>query len=212
VEPEPVWPTAKIIEFPGPAYAPPTPLYELAEPIVDRPRILEAPEVVPPPPALGGITIEEEREREPERRPGIDMPLQAAPVGRRMLAAGVDAFIVLVACALFGAIADRMCGTRPPLWQLVGLGVGLPVVFWMGYQYLLVVYSGSTPGLRAAKLQLVRFDGTLPDRRRRRARVLASFLSGIALGLGYLWQFLDEDALCWHDRVMKTYLAPRVVP
>src|SRR5438874_6647036 len=49
--------TAKIIEFPRSA-APPRPLDELAEPVLDRPRILEAPEIVPAGPALGGILIE----------------------------------------------------------------------------------------------------------------------------------------------------------
>jgi len=202
------WPTAKIIEFPGPAYTPPVSDNDLAEPVIDRPRILEAPEVVTPPPTLGGILIEEERVIEPERRPGIDMPLQAAAMNSRILSASIDCLITLVACAVFGTIFYRIAGTRPPLWQLMILGAGLPIVFWMAYQYLLVVYSGTTPGLRLAKLQLLHFDGTLPVRRRRRARVFASFLSGLSLGLGYLWQFLDEDALCWHDRVMKTYLAP----
>jgi len=202
------WPTAKIIEFPGPAYTPPVSHNELAEPVVDRPRILEAPEVVTPPPTLGGILIEEERIIEPERRPGIDMPLQAAAMNSRILAAVIDCVITLLACGVFATIFYRIAGTRPPVWQMLGLVVGLPVIFWMAYQYLLVVYSGTTPGLRLAKLQLMHFDGAVPSRRRRRARVLASFLSGVSLGLGYLWQFLDEDALCWHDRVMKTYLAP----
>jgi uncharacterized RDD family membrane protein YckC len=79
---------------------------------------------------------------------------------------------------------------------------------WAAYQYLLIVYSGTTPGLRAMKLQLQRFDGSFPSRRLRRWRVLGSVLAGISLGMGYAWQFLDEDNLCWHERVTKTYLAP----
>ena len=50
---------AKIIEFPRFAWAPPSPPPDqLAEPVMYRPRILEVPEVAPPPPALGGILIE----------------------------------------------------------------------------------------------------------------------------------------------------------
>ncbi len=26
--------------------------------------------------------------------------------------------------------------------------------------------------------------------------------------MGYAWVFLDEDSLCWHDRITHTYLAP----
>src|SRR5712691_7878865 len=48
--------TARIIEFPRSVVLP-VRLDELAEPIIDRPRILEAPEFTPLPPALGGILI-----------------------------------------------------------------------------------------------------------------------------------------------------------
>src|SRR5579872_1761989 len=50
---------AKIIEFPRFAWGPPPPPPDqLAGPVMERPRILEVPEVAPPPPALGGILIE----------------------------------------------------------------------------------------------------------------------------------------------------------
>lgn len=201
-------PTAKIIEFPRSWTPAPAPLNELAEPVLDGPRILEAPEVVPPPPALGGITIEPAQQPEMEKRPGIDIPLQSAPLARRIFCAAVDAVIIAVACALFGFIFWKMTAIRPPRLQLVGLTAGLSLVFWAAYQYLLVVYSGTTPGLRLARLELARFDGSPASRRLRRWHVLASFLSAASLGLGYAWVFLDEDALCWHDRITHTYLAP----
>jgi uncharacterized RDD family membrane protein YckC len=201
--------TAKIIEFPRSSYASPVRLNELADPVLDRPRILEAPEVVTPPPALGGITIEEAAKAEPERRPGIDMPLQPAPLDRRLLAVAIDGALVLQAGAIFSTIFYQLSHVRPPLPQLIGLGASMLGAFWAAYQYLLIVYSGTTPGLRAMKLQLQRFDGTAAGRRLRRWRVLGSMLSGISLGMGYAWQFLDEDGLCWHERVTKTYLAPQ---
>jgi uncharacterized RDD family membrane protein YckC len=201
--------TGKIIEFPRSWTPPPAPLDELAEPVSDRPRILEAPEVVPPPPALGGITIEPAQQPEMEKRPGIDIPLQSAPLGRRIFSAAVDDVIIAAACVLFAFIFWKMTAIRPPQLQLLGLVVGLSAVFWAAYQYLLVTYSGTTPGLRLARLELARFDGSPAGRRLRRWRVLASFLSAVSLGMGYAWVFLDEDSLCWHDRITHTYLAPR---
>src|SRR5258708_17527128 len=95
--------TAKIIEFPRSWTPAPAPVDELAEPVLnrDRPRILEAPEFVPPPPALGGITIEPAQQPEMERRPGIDIPLQSAPLSRRIFAAAIDGVIIAVARVLF---------------------------------------------------------------------------------------------------------------
>ena len=98
---------------------------------------------------------------------------------------------------------------RPPLGQILGLAVGIPCVFWAAYHYLLIVYAASTPGLRIAGLELARFDGTSTSRSLRRWRVLAACLSAVSLGMGYAWVFLDEDALCWHDRITHTYLAPK---
>jgi uncharacterized RDD family membrane protein YckC len=211
MDPPPVPPTAKIIEFPRSWTPPLAPLDELAEPVfdLDRPRILEAPEVIPPPPALGGITIEPAQQPEMERRPGIDIPLQSATLARRILSAAIDGVIIVAACALFGFIFWKMTAIRPPRLQILGLAAGLPGLFWAAYQYLLIVYSGTTPGLRLTGLELARFDGSPAGRKLRRWRVLASFLSAVSLGMGYAWVFLDEDALCWHDRITHTYLAPK---
>ena len=199
--------TAKIIEFPRSAYAPPIRLYELAEPILDCPRILEAPEVVPPPPALGGMTIEEAAKAEPERRPGIDMPLRSAPVERRLRAVAIDAAVVLFAAGLFAGLFFRIAKAIPTMSQLAATGAVLLGLFWFAYQYLLVVYSGTTPGLRALKLQVRRFDANPASRGLRRARILCAMLSAASLGMGYAWHFLDEDGLCWHERVTKTHIA-----
>ena len=202
--------TAKIIEFPRFAWGPPPPPPDqLAEPVSERPRILEVPEVAPPPPALGGITMEAAEHQEVEKRPGIDIPLQSAPLGRRFLATLVDGMIVAAASTLFGFIFWKVAAIRPPLVQILGLAGAIPCLFWWAYQYLLIVYAGSTPGLRVAGLELSRFDGTSTTRSLRRWRVLAACLSGLSLGMGYAWVFLDEDALCWHDRITHTYLAPR---
>ena len=100
----------------------------------------------------------------------------------------------------------------PALQQAAGISASLMALFWIAYQYLLLVYTGTTPGLKLAHLQLSRFDGTAVPRRIRRWRVLASVLSGLSLALGYAWCFLDEDRLCWHDRITRTYMAPKPNP
>jgi hypothetical protein len=201
-------PTARILEFPRSAPIVP-PIDELAEPIFDRPRILEVPESSPPPPALGGISIEATQQPEPPKRLGFELPLQPAPRARRLLAAVVDLVIVLAAFAIFGTIFWKITTATLPLLLAAEFSAGLLAVLWGVYQYCLVVYSGTTPGLMAAKLRLSGFDGTAVSRRMRRWRVVASLLSGASLALGYAWYFLDEDRLCWHDRITHTYMAPK---
>jgi uncharacterized RDD family membrane protein YckC len=201
-------PSARILEFPR-SVAPLAVLDELAEPVYDRPRILEVPELLPPPPALGGILMEPVEQPAQERRPGFELPLRPAPMPRRLMAGATDALLVVSAFMVFAYIFFRITAIVPPLPQAVGTSAVLLGIFWMAYQYLLLVHAGTTPGLKLAKLRLSRFDGSAVPRRIRRWRVLASALSGLSLALGYAWCFLDEDELCWHDRITRTYMAPR---
>jgi uncharacterized RDD family membrane protein YckC len=194
-----------LIEFPCSAAIPVFRAPELAEPVLDRPRIIEAPEIVPPPPALGGILIEPAAPRDVERK-SSEVPMFPATIGQRLAAALVDGLILGAALAAFGAIFLRLNPERAPVPLLVGTGLAVILLLWAAYEFLFVVYTGSTPGLRALKLRLVRFDGSAVQRRTRRWRVLASFLSAFSLGLGYLWSMLDEDGLCWHDRITRTHI------
>lgn len=209
--PEPVAePAGKLLEFPRSTLGPPTRLDELAGPVFDQPRIMEVPEVAPPPPALGGILMGPTEGPEEEKRPGFEIPLQAARLWRRLLAGAVDGIFVAAAVTLFGYAFFRINGELLPLRETALVGMAVAAFFWGGYQYLLLVYSGTTPGLALAKLEPCRFDGVRALRGRRRWRVLASFLSLASLGLGYFWCFLDEDELCWHDRITRTNLAPKL--
>lgn len=199
----------KILEFPRSSFMPPVVVDELAEPVFHRPRILEVPEVLPPPPALGGISIEPSEELKDERRPGFETPLKPARLTRRILAGMTDALAVVTSFAAFAYIFFRITSFVPPLRQGMEVAAALLAGFWAAYQYLLLMRAGSTPGLKLAKLELSRFDGRPVPRSLRRWRVLAAALSGLSLGLGYAWCFLDEDELCWHDRITHTYMAPK---
>ncbi|HET7207331.1 MAG TPA: RDD family protein [Terriglobales bacterium] len=218
LEPEPAlaeWPTApaggassnaRILEFPRLfCPEPAAPGDELAEPVWDGPRIIDVPEVAMSEPALGGIMLETEAAS--VSRVDLDVPLQLPPMWRRMLAAAVDFMIVLLSVALFGYIFLRISHTQPPWPQLLATTGAILGILWVGYEYLFLVRSGTTLGLLATRLHLRHFDGSLAGRPTRRWRVLAATLSGVSLGLGYMWCFLDEDGLCWHDRITRTYFA-----
>jgi len=125
------------------------------------------------------------------------------------MAAAFDHLLVLVAFTLFAYTFFRMTSIVLPLRQALSISAALIAVFWAGYQYLLLVCAGTTPGLTVGRLRLSRFDGTAAPRSLRRWRVATSLLSGFSLALGYAWCFFDEDQLCWHDRITRTYLAPK---
>jgi uncharacterized RDD family membrane protein YckC len=209
--------SAKVLEFPRSAAIPIFHPSDLADPVFDRdrPRILEAPEILPPPPALGGMLIEPAQQAVPDRRPDLPSLSRPASIAQRALAFLVDSAILATSLAAFAAIFIRL---NPNLNQLrwnnsrglilvlaAALGV-VAVLMWAAYEFLFVVYTGSTPGLRAARLRLAGFDGSPLNRRVRRWRVLASFLSAFSAGLGYFWCVLDQNGLCWHDRITRTHV------
>jgi uncharacterized RDD family membrane protein YckC len=204
--------SAKVIEFPRSAAIPVFRPSDLADPVFDRdrPRIVEAPEILPPPPALGGMLIEPAHQELADRRPDLPAALPSASIARRVLAALVDGVILATALTAFAAIFLHLNPSpnpiRGPLPLLAAALSGVAVLLWVAYEFFFVVYTGSTPGLRAARLRLAAFDGSPLNRGARRWRVLASFLSAFSAGLGYLWCVLDQDGLCWHDRITRTHV------
>jgi uncharacterized RDD family membrane protein YckC len=200
--PLPLDPT-NVIEFPRPQPPPSPRPAELAEPVLDKPRILDAPEDVPQQASLGGIILEAE---EPAPAPALEVPLQVAPLPARLTAAAIDGGMVFVAAIVFLLVGNKISPVGLPPRSLLVLSAVLASVLWAIFQYLFLVYTGATPGLELAKLRVSRFDAAFPARNDRRWRALAMALSALSLGLGFLWCLLDEDTLCWHDRITCTYL------
>jgi uncharacterized RDD family membrane protein YckC len=210
----------KIIEFPKPApwlFIPRERRQELedlelADPVPDGPRILDAPEPLPEQmnllPTFADIQLEAE-----ESRPGVDvdLPPQPAPISLRIFAGVVDIFIVLMAAAGFAmsfmAVASRL--PQPRLILLYGFMVCGSL--WLLYQYLFLVYGSATVGMYLAQLELCTFRGEPVSLSLRRWRALASVLSTFALGLGFIWAFVDEDTLGWHDRMTQTHVRKQAV-
>jgi hypothetical protein len=208
--------TRKIIEFPRLIGGQRSYREELAEPVLDAPRIVEAPipqqmemqcELLPLVPA---ITLDEPQpadfvDQEPES------PIQVASLVRRALSAAIDVVVILVALAAFGYVFSRLAHILPALRsRAAALAVAAIVgMVWAAYQYAFLVYGAATVGMRLTRLQLRGFKYWRVSRSGRRRRALGMMLSFAAAGLGVWWALLDEDTLCWHDRISRTYLAER---
>jgi uncharacterized RDD family membrane protein YckC len=203
---------SNLIEFPRPATPPlavePMPyVEELAEPVIDKPRILDAEE--PSGLLFGGegrpaITLESTLEPEPGDDAG---PVgESASMARRIFAATLDGLLLAIAAAVFATIFLHMAGTLPRSRTASLLAAVLPVLLWAMYEYLFLVHAAATPGMRAAGLRVRTFDNQPARRGLRRWRAIAMVVSGLALGLGFLWASVDEYGLCWHDRITRTVL------
>lgn len=72
------------------------------------------------------------------------------------------------------------------------------VGFWCG--------PGRTLGMQSWRLQLENDQGEVPTIAQASLRLLASLLSLLPLGLGFLWQLWDSEKLTWHDRISHTRL------
>ncbi|HXE91953.1 MAG TPA: RDD family protein [Terriglobales bacterium] len=197
---------------PPPVPAPSVPVAEteeLAEPVADAPQILEAPPVEEAAEAVSSelaLALETDEAPLPADAENIDLPLPVAPIELRLFAALVDVLVVLVATVLFAAVFLQIAGTPPAGKLLLAALLAVPTAFWCLYQYLFLVYGGTTPGMRVARLELRTFEGERPWRVERRNRALAVVVSCISLGLGFLWSLVDEDSLAWHDRITRTFL------
>jgi len=194
-----------VIEFPPAQYH-----HELAEPVSDQLRIFEADEELPPP-APNPLSAIEIAPQEPVHvaAEALEVPLQTASMDLRVYASAVDGAIIIAAIAVFG-IASQFFATSLPMTKPLIASAAICIVLLLGiYYFLSLSFSLSTPGMQASGLQLRTLDGHAPSRARLRCRAIATVLSFAALGMGFAWALIDEDRLCWHDRITHTYLAPK---
>ena len=186
----------------------------LADPVTSEvPRILDVPEeleAIPSTPFLDGLQLDpvgfatDQRDRE-----HVELPFRAVRIPQRVLAGLVDFAITSLGLAVFASVAYKILD-KPSLSKplIVGMAAAA-VLLWSTYQYLFVVHAGKTIGMMATRIKLRTFEGKPPTLRQRRNRVLGFYLSALSLGMGLMWALVDVDALCWHDRLSRSYLSER---
>ena len=204
-------PKRKVIAFPRQHTVTIEAEYRLADPVTtEAPRILDVPEELESTPFLDGLQLDLPQQAAVEpSRDHIELPCQPVNTSQRMLAGVIDLAVTGVGAGLFAAVAFKILNELPPA-KLVVLGLVMStVVLWSAYQYLFVVYSGRTVGMMATRVRLRTFKGKPLTMQRRKLRVLSLYLSSLSLGMGLMWAFVDEDGLCWHDRLSRTFLTRR---
>lgn len=128
--------------------------------------------------------------------------------GRRFAAWLIDSIVaapvlfvaLLVGSALFPTEGEE--ATDAALWTTVAA-----FAFAMGAYYaVLEGIHGATLGKRALNLRVVDDTGGPPGFRRGLGRYLLRYLSGAAVGLGYLVGLISADRRTWHDTITKTHV------
>ena len=159
--------------------------------------------------AWPAIRLDEEPEDEMliEPTPRAELrPIEAAPADWRMMSCVVN-FSLVLGATLAASLAAASHTSLMPSLRMVEVGSASAfAVFALLYCTLFSVLVGDTPGMRYAHLRLVTFEGDRPSVARRVARLAAMLLSVAPAGLGLVWMIFDEDHLCWHDRLTRTYL------
>jgi uncharacterized RDD family membrane protein YckC len=134
---------------------------------------------------------------------------QTAPFRLRLMAAIVDGCIITAALLAFTAAFAFTVGKFPGghiTLQTAGIGAaGTLAVLTLLYQLLFFTLSEATPGMRYARIALCTFSDDNPTRTAMRRRIFATVLAACPLGIGFLWAWLDEEGLGWHDRISRMY-------
>jgi uncharacterized RDD family membrane protein YckC len=140
---------------------------------------------------------------------------QAARFSLRLMAAIVDGCIITAALLAFAAVFAFTVGkldgpaaasVNHITLQTAAITAAVTLtVFTLLYQLLFFTLSEATPGMRYARIALCTFADDNPTRTAMRRRILATVLAACPLGIGFLWAWLDEDGLGWHDRISHMY-------
>jgi uncharacterized RDD family membrane protein YckC len=164
-----------------------------------------------PEPEWSSIRLEAQPLEDPEPQDALTPQLtpQMAPIGARLAAALADGALIIAAFLGSALVAAANIGHPLPVkTEELGAAAALLLIGLL-YQTLFLTLAKATPGMRCARISLSTFDGDSPTPAQLRSRLGALLLSVAPAGLGVAWILFDDDRLCWHDRLSRTYLRKR---
>jgi uncharacterized RDD family membrane protein YckC len=148
---------------------------------------------------------QEAYEEAPEEPPSDLYPV--ATLHERRRAALIDAACLAFAyggfLALFGSLGGQF--TLSKLSAVVCFSTFAFV--YVQYFGLFTIFGGTTPGMMIRGLQVASFTGEPPTPKQLFWRTAGYMISAGTFFLGFFWALWDEDAMTWHDRLSRTYLA-----
>jgi uncharacterized RDD family membrane protein YckC len=145
------------------------------------------------------------RKAQPAVSEYVPFMVDPASIDRRVMAFAVD--FAAVTAGFMGFLVVFVASTPhlPTGLTAAALAGVVYIALWVLYQMLFFSLSGATAGMLYAHIALCTFDDQNPTRPALQRRLAAWWVSLLPLGIGFLWCFVDEDNLCWHDRITRTY-------
>jgi len=154
---------------------------------------------------------------------GLDLrPLKVAGFFHRLLAGILDLVVLLLTAAPLQHALHWALDMAAPVAGDLSLDTALQwlalppetVVLWMipflgiaaAYTVIFVALTGSTLGMRALGLRVVRGDGERPGFLRALIRVIGLVVGLAPGGLGVLWIAFDREKRGLHDHLARTYV------
>jgi uncharacterized RDD family membrane protein YckC len=128
--------------------------------------------------------------------------MQYIGFGPRFLAWLIDLVVIMVVSGIVGAVLGGVGGKGAAgLANVLGLLIGI------GYFVVYQEYAGQTLGKKAMGIKVVDPSGKRPTYMTFFLReIIGKFVSGLILGIGYLWVLWDPKKQALHDKIASTYV------
>jgi uncharacterized RDD family membrane protein YckC len=118
----------------------------------------------------------------------------------RFVAILIDSIIVGVVNSAIAAILGLNTNGRSGLQILLGL------VYYVYFWSSASPWPGQTIGSKLLNLRVVRTDGSDLAISQALIRYVGFFISGLVLGIGFIWAAFDPNKQGWHDKIAGTYV------